>query len=129
MTAKARRRRRNGAHPSTESRPPRFVGYIRVSSREQAENGLSLVAQRDRLRAWAVAHGYELVRIERDSGISGTVAPEKRPGLAAALGAIRKGKADGLAALKLDRISRRLASRRARARWPSFPIRTVQDVL
>ncbi len=106
MTAKTRRRRRNGARSTPDNAPPRFIGYVRVSSREQAENGVSLVAQRDRLEAWAKAHDYELVRIARDSGISGTVAPNKRPGLAGALEAIRKGHADGLAAIKLDRISR-----------------------
>ena len=130
MTARTRRRRRNGGRPIAENASPRFIGYTRVSSREQAENGVSLVAQRDRLRAWAEAHGYELVKIERDSGVSGTVAPEKRPGLTAALEAIRKGKADGLAALKLDRISRsvrdtlNLAERFERQGWL---LATVQE--
>ncbi len=106
MTAKARRRRRNGARSAPDNARQRFVGYIRVSTSDQADNGMSLTAQRDRLTAWATAHDYDLVRIERDSGISGAVAPEKRPGLSRALQAIRKGNANGLVALKLDRISR-----------------------
>ncbi len=105
MTARIRRQRK-ARQTRTTGECPRFIGYVRVSTRDQDENGVSLTAQRDRLRAWAVAHGYELVRLERDAGVSGTVAPEKRPGLAAALEAVRKGKADGIVALKLDRISR-----------------------
>jgi DNA invertase Pin-like site-specific DNA recombinase len=47
-----------------------------------------------------------LVAIETDNGASGSLAPSKRPGLARALARIRSGEADGLLALKLDRISR-----------------------
>ena len=89
MTARARRRRRNGAKSGgTES--PRFVGYCRVSKLDQSENGISLVAQAERLRAWAKAYQYRLVKIERDPAISGTVPPERRPGLTAALHAIEE---------------------------------------
>ena len=60
---------------------PRFIGYRRVSSEDQAESGLSLQAQSRRLGAWAESQGYELVRIESDEEVSGTVAPDKRAGL------------------------------------------------
>lgn len=106
MTSKARRRRRNGANSRDERPAPRFVGYCRVSKPGQAENGISLTAQAERLRAWAKAFEYQLVKVERDAGVRGAVSPEKRPGLTAALAAIRRGKADGLVAVKLDRISR-----------------------
>ncbi len=105
MTARARRRRRNGAK-SGGTEPPRFVGYCRVSKLDPSENGVSLAAQAERLRAWAKAYQYRLVKIERDPGISGTVPPERRPGLTAALHAIQEGRADGLVAVKMDRISR-----------------------
>ena len=65
MTAKARRRRRNGARSAPDNAPPRFIGYVRVSTHDQADNGVSMTAQRDRLEAWAKAHEYELVRIAR----------------------------------------------------------------
>ena len=83
----------------------RLVGYCRVSTEEQARDGISLVAQAERLRAYAVAHGAELVSMERDE-CSGKLAPARRPGLAAALSAVRGGEADGVLALKLDRLSR-----------------------
>jgi hypothetical protein len=44
-----------------------FVGYIRVSTKEQAERGLSLDAQTDMLRAYANSvRGSELIRIFED---------------------------------------------------------------
>lgn len=84
----------------------RLVGYCRVSTDEQAREGVSLEAQADRLRAYATAHGHELVGVEVDAGVSGKVAPTDRPGLAAALATVRAGEADGIVALKLDRLSR-----------------------
>ncbi len=105
MASRTRRRRRNGAKNRSKE-PPRFVGYCRVSKLDPSENGISLAAQAERLRAWAKAYQYRLVKIERDPGISGTVPPERRPGLTAALHAIQEGRADGLVAVKMDRISR-----------------------
>lgn len=89
-----------------EGSPPRLVGYCRVSTEEQTREGVSLDAQADRLRAYATAHEIELVGIETDAGVSGRVPPAQRPGLSAALERIRRGEADGLVAIKLDRISR-----------------------
>jgi DNA invertase Pin-like site-specific DNA recombinase len=83
-----------------------MIGYCRVSTEEQAREGVSMEAQRKRLDAYCTAQGYELIGIESDNGTSGSVAPGKRPGLARALALVRKGEADGLLALKLDRISR-----------------------
>jgi len=84
----------------------RLVGYCRVSTVEQAREGVSLSAQAERLRAYATAHGFALVSVETDAGISGKVAAEDRPGMSAALDLVRAGKADGIVALKLDRLSR-----------------------
>ena len=97
------RTRRSTAAPNG---PPRMVGYCRVSTEEQAREGVSMDAQRKRLAAFCTAQGCELVAIETDNGASGSLAPSKRPGLARALARIRSGEADGLLALKLDRISR-----------------------
>ena len=97
-------RRRPVRTPASQS--PRLVGYVRVSTDDQAREGVSLGAQRDRLAAYCTAHGVELVAIEADEAISGKVAPADRPGLAAALERVRAGKADGLLVLKLDRLSR-----------------------
>jgi site-specific DNA recombinase len=54
-----------------KSRPKAAVGYIRVSTEGQAQNGVSLDAQRDRIQTWASQNGYSLAAIHVDSGISG----------------------------------------------------------
>lgn len=84
----------------------RLVGYSRVSTEEQSTEGVSLDAQESRLRAYAIAHGAELVSLERDEGVSGKIAPERRSGLVSALSCVRSGDAEGLLVTKLDRLSR-----------------------
>lgn len=91
---------------SSKNNPARLVGYIRVSTEEQARDGLSLDTQRERLTAYAAAHRAVLVSVEADNGLSGSIAPERRPGLARALARVRRGEADGIAVVKLDRLSR-----------------------
>ncbi|MBK8015119.1 MAG: recombinase family protein [Deltaproteobacteria bacterium] len=83
-----------------------MIGYVRVSTEDQAQHGVSLAAQRERLAAHASAHGYDLIGVEGDEGVSGKVDPRKRPGLSRALALVRDGGADGLVFLKLDRLSR-----------------------
>jgi DNA invertase Pin-like site-specific DNA recombinase len=61
------------------------VGYIRVSTSDQAENGVSLDAQRDLIETWCKLNGAELVHVYRDEGISGTKTRTQRPGLNDAL--------------------------------------------
>jgi site-specific DNA recombinase len=63
------------------------IGYIRVSTEEQAAEGISLDAQRGKLKAWADLHGHELLTVYSDDGISGKRA-DNRPGLQAALAAV-----------------------------------------
>ncbi len=94
------------SQPQHRESAMRLVGYVRVSTEEQATEGVSLDAQRERLEAYALAHNAELLAIESDEGISGKVSPEKRLGLAAALARIRADEAEGLLVLKLDRLSR-----------------------
>ena len=85
--------------------PKRVLGYVRVSTEEQAREGVSLDAQRHRIEAHAEAQGWELVGVEADNGISGK-AIKNRPGLRRALSALRKHKADTLLVVALDRLSR-----------------------
>ncbi len=82
----------------------KVIGYVRVSSTVQAEEGVSLEAQKTRLQAYCVAMGLELVGIEVDAGLSAKSL--NRPGLQAALGALESGKASGLLVVKLDRLTR-----------------------
>ena len=98
MARKARKKA-----PKAQSR---LIGYVRVSTEEQAREGVSLASQRARLKAYAMAHDAKLVGIEADEGISGSKAPSKRPGLSSALARLDSGEADGLLVLKLDRLSR-----------------------
>ncbi len=68
------------------------IGYIRVSTLEQATEGVSLEAQRQRIQQWAELNEGALEHVYEDAGISGkTIAA--RPGLQAALEAATKGKA------------------------------------
>lgn len=82
----------------------RVVGYIRVSTTEQASEGVSLAAQRRRLEAQAVASDLELVAVHEDAGASAKSL--ERPGLRAALADLDAGRADGLLIMKLDRLTR-----------------------
>lgn len=80
------------------------IGYIRVSTEEQAQSGLGLEAQRTRVTAYATAMGIELLDVVEDAGISAKTMD--RPGLQAVLARIASGEAEGLIVLKLDRLSR-----------------------
>ncbi len=84
----------------------KWIGYVRVSTDEQSRSGLGLEDQCVVIEAAVRAAGGELLRIERDEGIGGTVTLSKRPGAWAALEAIARGEADGLCVAKLDRLSR-----------------------
>ena len=63
-----------------ESEPQRLLGYVRCSTEEQAQSGLGLEAQRERIAAYVTAQGADLAGIEADEGVSGTVAPNPRTG-------------------------------------------------
>ena len=65
------------------------IGYIRVSTEQQATEGVSLEAQRAKIESWCVANDCELVAVEVDAGISGK-SMGKRPGLLKALGNMKR---------------------------------------
>ncbi len=79
------------------------IGYIRVSTQGQAEDGVSLDAQEAKVRSWADLNGAEEVVIFRDEGISGKRS-DNRPGLQSALDMVGKG--DALVVYSLSRLSR-----------------------
>jgi len=79
------------------------IGYIRVSTEQQASEGVSLDAQRAKIAAWCEVNEYELVGIEIDAGISGK-SMKKRQGLQKALAAMRKDMA--LVVYSLSRLAR-----------------------
>jgi DNA invertase Pin-like site-specific DNA recombinase len=80
------------------------IGYIRVSTDEQAQDGVSLDVQRKRIEQYAELYDIELVAIIEDAGASAKTM--KRDGLQTALTMLREGKADALLVAKLDRLTR-----------------------
>ena len=60
------------------------IGYVRVSTEDQAKHGLSLAAQEARIISWATANDATLLGIHHDDGISG-YRLANRPGLQAAI--------------------------------------------
>ena len=82
----------------------KVYGYVRVSTDDQAERGVSLKDQPVKIRAFATASGLELLDIIVDAGeCSKTL---DRPGLKHVLEQLRSGKARGLIVAKLDRLTR-----------------------
>lgn len=83
--------------------PRKIIGYLRVSTDEQT---LGPAAQRAALEQWAAGNGAELVAVFVDQGVSGGAALDKRPGLMAALAAVREHGAGVLLMAKRDRLAR-----------------------
>lgn len=79
------------------------IGYIRVSTEQQADEGISLASQRAKIEAWCELNDYELVAIYEDAGISGKTV-SKRPQLQMALSEMKKGMA--LIVYSLSRLAR-----------------------
>ena len=75
-----------------------------MSTAEQARSGLGAAAQRTKIAEAVARDGHQLVEVVADDGGHGTTL--QRPGLHRALEAIAAGEADGLVAVKLDRVSR-----------------------
>jgi DNA invertase Pin-like site-specific DNA recombinase len=82
----------------------KVIGYIRVSTDEQASHGVSLGAQRAKLEQYAALYDLELVDVIVDAGASAKSL--KRAGLQLALAALDAGRAQGLVITKLDRLTR-----------------------
>lgn len=80
------------------------IGYLRVSTEEQADSRAGLEAQRAAILAEAERRGWQLIEVIEDAGYSGRTL--RRPGIAAALDALRRKRADTLVVAKLDRLSR-----------------------
>src|SRR5579884_779130 len=86
--------------------PSSAVGYVRVSTEEQATGGVSLEAQEERLRAYCVGAGLQLATVVREEGVSGAKSIADRPSGARLLQLLGARKAQNVVALKLDRLFR-----------------------
>jgi DNA invertase Pin-like site-specific DNA recombinase len=85
-----------------KERQKQAVGYARVSSAMQVENGVSLQAQRARIEAWCKAHDYKLLEVFEDAAVSGS--RTDRPELAKAIKQCTEGVA--LVVFSLSRLGR-----------------------
>lgn len=65
------------------------IGYIRVSTLDQATEGVSLDAQRGKIAAWCLANDVELAAVFVDAGVSGKRA-DNRAELQTALDAVTR---------------------------------------
>jgi DNA invertase Pin-like site-specific DNA recombinase len=79
------------------------IGYVRVSTQGQADDGVSLDMQRSKIAAWADLHDAELLNVYADEGISGM--KSDREGLVAALAAAEQHGA-ALVVYSISRLSR-----------------------
>lgn len=82
----------------------RAIGYVRVSTEKQADFGVSLEAQTEKVRAMAVVQGAELAEIIVDAGESAKSL--NRPGMERLLQLVDARGVDTVIIAKLDRLTR-----------------------
>lgn len=78
--------------------------YARCSTDTQAEHGVSIDLQTDRIAAYASAMGWTIDEVVCDPGHSAKSL--QRPGMGRILEAVRKGQVERIIVLKLDRLTR-----------------------
>ena len=81
-----------------------MVGYVRVSTDRQAEQGVSLEAQEAKVRAMATVQGAELTEVIVDGGESAKSL--SRPGIQRLWTLVNTGKVQAVVVAKLDRLTR-----------------------
>lgn len=82
------------------------VAYLRVSTDEQADSGLSMQHQARKTAALADLHDWTLLDTIQDAGA--TAKNTNRPGLQQILAMVRARKVDAVVVYKLDRLTRNL---------------------
>lgn len=82
------------------------IGYVRVSSDEQAREGLSIEAQTQKIHEYCHLKDLELIEICSDEGVSGFKPLEQRPGGRMVYDLLMNGSATNLVSVKLDRCFR-----------------------
>jgi site-specific DNA recombinase len=95
-------------HEESSHGSRRAVGYVRVSTADQARHGLSLPDQREKIE-WLVAanQGMELVEIFADEGVTASKPGVRRPGYERMLETIEGGEIDTVVAFRVDRFDRK----------------------
>jgi site-specific DNA recombinase len=84
------------------------VGYARVSTEDQAREGVSLIAQEAKIDAYATMKDWTLLGIIRDEGVSAKIL--KCPGLERVLARVEAGEVDVVIVYKLDRLTRSMVA-------------------
>jgi site-specific DNA recombinase len=82
----------------------RVFGYVRVSTKDQVEKGISMKDQPEKIRAFAAFHKLDLVEILEDAGESSKSL--ERPALLKILSRMKAGEAAGIVVSKIDRLTR-----------------------
>jgi site-specific DNA recombinase len=83
----------------------KVLGYCRVSTNMQSEEGTSLDFQKEQIETYCKNNNLDLVSTFSEA-ISGSIYPRKRPLLAHILREIDYGNVEGVVVYKLDRLSR-----------------------
>lgn len=83
----------------------KLIGYVRVSSDSQSDN-TSLEEQISRIKSYCDAFGYELMKVFQEVATGTKSDIVTRPIFNDALNYLKDNRADGIIALKLDRIAR-----------------------
>lgn len=103
------------AEGAASSRPLRAVAYLRVSTDLQAERGMGLAVQRERIKTHAADKGLELVDVVQEAASGGVREGEEfswehRPVLLDLMGRAEAGEFAVLLVARLDRLSRDYAT-------------------
>jgi site-specific DNA recombinase len=80
------------------------IGYVRVSTTEQGENGVSIPAQKEKIKQYCSFRDINLNNIIEDSGYSGKNL--NRPGFKNIIELAEKGEIENFIVCKIDRLSR-----------------------
>jgi site-specific DNA recombinase len=90
--------------PTAVNETTKVVGYGRVSTDTQADHGVSLPVQEEKIRQYCALYNLELVTVIVDAGASAKTL--RREGLQRVLSMLTSGHPDGGGVVKLDRLTR-----------------------
>jgi DNA invertase Pin-like site-specific DNA recombinase len=108
-----------------------LAAYVRVSTAGQEASGLGLTAQRDAILAAAADGAFSIGAWFEDAGKSGANL-RNRPGVQAALDAVKRGEVGGVVVAKIDRLGRSyqvmdLVGRAAKEGWRLLALDVALD--
>lgn len=81
----------------------KVVGYVRVSTKEQEEEGYSIPAQRELVERFCKDRGYKLLKVFQDVESGGK---QDRKGFLSMVGYVETRRVEGVIAWRLDRLTR-----------------------